>query len=195
MKTPDHQTLQEWLTLGFEVDLKPGERALLADHLAQCGDCRRRHEQVVALDRLLAAERIPVRPTFRQAVMASLPPAGWEARAPRAWRLPAAAVVLFGSLAAALAVSGRGAAADAGASGLAPLWAVAEMLQAAALAGAGLLNASWKGLGMVVGEIIASPVSLGMFAFLVICLNLLLVSLLRRRRPAPAALASRLPED
>lgn len=192
MKTPDHQTLQEWLSLDFEVDLKPGERALLADHLAQCDDCRRRRDQLAALDRLLAAERIPVRPTFRQAVMASLPPAGWEARAPRAWRLPAAAVVLFGSLAAALAVSGRG---EGGASGLAPLLAVAEMLRAAALAGAGLLNASWKGLGMVVGEIIASPVSLGMFAFLVICLNLLVVSLLRRRRPAHVTAALRSPED
>lgn len=178
---PDHETLKEWLNLDYEGALAPGERALLADHLALCSDCQRRRDQLGALDRLLAAERLPVRPTFRQAVMASLPAAGWESRAPRAWRLPAAAVLFFGSLATALAVSGRGA--ESG-PGLAPLLAVAEMLKAATLAGAGLLNASWKGFGMVVGEVIASPVSLGMFAFLVICLNLLVFTLVRRRRPA-----------
>jgi anti-sigma factor ChrR (cupin superfamily) len=184
MKMPDHETLQEWLSLDQDGALKPAERTLLADHVAVCDACRRHRDQLVALDRLLAAERLPVRPKFRQMVMASLPPAGWEARAPRTWRLPAAAVVLFGSMAAALAVSGSGAG---NAPGFAPLLAVAEMLQAATLAGAGLLNASWKGLGMVVGDVIASPASMAMFAFLVICLNLLVISLVRRRRPAAAA--------
>lgn len=191
MRMPDHETLQEWLNLDHEGALAPGERALLADHLALCGDCQRRRDQLGALDRLLAAERLPVRPTFRQAVMASLPAAGWEARAPRTWRLPAAAVVLFGSLAAALAVSGRGAGS---APGLAPLLAVAEMLKAATLAGAGLLNASWKGVGMVVGEVMASPLSLAMFALLVVCLNLLVFTLVRRRRPSRALAAVQPPE-
>lgn len=186
MKMPDHETLQEWLSLDQEAALKPAEQAVLADHVAACGDCRRLRDQLVALDRLLAAERLPVRSDFRRTVMASLPPAGWETRAPRAWRLPAAAVVLFGSLAAALAVSGSG---SGSAPGLAPLLAVAEMLKVAALAGAGLLNASWKGLGMVVGEVISSPLSMVMFAFLVVCLNLLVISLVRRRRPAAVGAA------
>jgi hypothetical protein len=67
------------------------------------------------------------------------------------------------------------------------LLAVGSMLQAALLAGAGLLAASWKGIGLVFEEVISSPVSLGAFGFLVLCLNLLLVSLIRRKRPARAA--------
>jgi hypothetical protein len=58
------------------------------------------------------------------------------------------------------------------------------MLQATLQAGAGLLAASWKGAGLVFAETLSSPMSLGVFAFLVICLNLLLISLVRRRRPA-----------
>jgi hypothetical protein len=72
-------------------------------------------------------------------------------------------------------------------SGLAALDALGGMMRAAALAGAGLLGASWKGIGLIVEDIISSPVSLGAFGFLVVCLNLLLVSLVRRRRPATAS--------
>jgi hypothetical protein len=60
------------------------------------------------------------------------------------------------------------------------------MFQAALLAGAGLLAASWKGVGLVFQDVISSPVSLGAFGFLVLCLNLLLISMIRRRRPAGA---------
>jgi hypothetical protein len=58
------------------------------------------------------------------------------------------------------------------------------MLRAAVQAGAGLLGASWKGIGLIIEEILASPASLGAFGFLVLCLNLLLFSLIRRRRLA-----------
>jgi hypothetical protein len=76
-------------------------------------------------------------------------------------------------------------------SGLAALDALGGMLRAAALAGAGLLGASWKGIGLIVEDIISSPVSLGAFGFLVVCLNLLLLSLVRRRRPSTAAALGR----
>ncbi len=128
---------------------------------------------------------IAVRPDFRAAVLASLPATGWEARSPRAWRFPAAVIVLLGSLAGALLAAGSAAAP----SSLSALLAVGGMFRAAALAGAGLLAASWKGIGLLVEEVIASPVSLGAFGFLVLCLNLLLISLIRRRRPAGAAAA------
>ena len=127
-----------------------------------------------------------MRPDFRAAVMSALPTAGWEARSPRAWRFTAAVIVLLGGFAAALLVAGSAPAA----SGFGALAAVGGMLQAAILAGAGLLGASWKGLGLVLDELLSSPASLGAFGFLVLCLNLLLVSLIRRRRPAPAAARS-----
>jgi len=66
---------------------------------------------------------------------------------------------------------------------------------AAVVAGAGLLGASWKGIGMVLDKVISSPVSLGAFGFLVLCLNLFLVSLIRRKRPAGAAAAQRSGRD
>jgi len=87
------------------------------------------------------------------------------------------------ALAAALLAAGSAPAS----SGLGTLAAVGGMLQAAALAGAGLLGASWKGIGIVVEDVISSPVSLGAFGFLVLSLNILLISLVRRRRPSAAS--------
>jgi hypothetical protein len=65
--------------------------------------------------------------------------------------------------------------------------AVADMLGSTVLAGAGLMTATWKGLGMAFEEVIASPMSLGALAVLVISLNLALFSLLRRRGGARTA--------
>ena len=115
--------------------------------------------------------------------MAALPPAGWEARSPRTWRFPLAVAAMLMLVAGLMMAGSTSASAP---SGLAALDAVGGMLRAASLAGAGLLGASWKGIGLIVEDVISSPVSLGAFGFLVLCLNLLLVSLLRRRRPSVA---------
>ena len=115
--------------------------------------------------------------------MASLPTAGWEARAAQGWRFPAAVLVLLGALAAGLLVAGS----VPSSSGFSTLLAVGSLFRAAVMAGAGLLAASWKGVGLVVERVISSPASLGAFGFLVLCLNLLLISLLRRKRPARQA--------
>ncbi|HEY4588208.1 MAG TPA: zf-HC2 domain-containing protein [Thermoanaerobaculia bacterium] len=187
MSRPDHNTYREWLALDADGMLDGEERSLLDDHLASCADCRREREKSLALDALLQRSALPVRADFRDAVMSALPTAGWEARSPRAWRFTAAVIVLLGALAAALMAAGSAPAS----SGLGTLAAVGGMLQAAVVAGAGLLGASWKGIGMVVDKVIASPVSLGAFGFLVLCLNLFLVSLIRRKRPAGAAAAQR----
>jgi len=187
MSRPDHSTYREWLTLDADGMLGGGERALLEDHLAACADCRRERDENLALDALLRRAALPVRADFRELAMAALPTAGWEARSPRAWRFTAAVIVLLGALAAALMTAGSAPAS----SGLGALAAVGGMLQAAMVAGAGLLGASWKGIGMVVDEVIASPVSLGAFGILVLCLNLFLVSLIRRKRPAGAAAVQR----
>ena len=75
-----------------------------------------------------------------------------------------------------------------GAPFLAALGAVADLMVAAALAGAGLLGASWSGVGLALGEIFAgSKGTLAAFAGLVVGLNLVLFLLLRRR---PAAVKS-----
>ncbi len=187
MSRPDHDTYREWLALDAGGMLDGGERALLDEHLASCADCRREREENLALDALLQRSALPVRADFRESVMAALPTAGWEARSPRAWRFTAAVIVLLGALAAALMAAGSAPAS----SGLGTVAAVGGMLQAAVMAGAGLLGASWKGIGMVVDKVISSPVSLGAFGFLVLCLDLFLVSLVRRKRPADAAAVRR----
>jgi anti-sigma factor RsiW len=182
MNRPDHSTYREWLNLDVDGLLGRAERTRLEQHLASCDECRREREELAALEGLLQRSAVAVRSDFRETVMASLPAAGWEARSFRAWRFPAAVFVLLGALAAALMVAGPAAAP----SGLSALFAVGGMLRAATLAGAGLLAASWKGIGLIVADVISSPASLGAFGFLVLCLNLLLVSLVRRRRPAVA---------
>jgi anti-sigma factor RsiW len=182
MSRPDHSTYREWLNLDADGSLGSGERALLDEHLAACADCRRERREIESLDGLLRSEALPVRADFQAAVMSALPTAGWEARSPRAWRFTAAVILLLGGFAAALLIAGSAPAP----SGLGALAAVASMLQASAVAGAGLLGASWMGIGLVLDKVIASPVSLGAFGLLVLCLNLFLVSLIRRKRPATA---------
>jgi predicted anti-sigma-YlaC factor YlaD len=187
MNRPDHDTFREWLNLDADGMLAPAERARLDQHLTGCEECRGEREKLLAFERLLQRSAVPVRPDFADSVMAALPPAGWEARSPRTWRFPVAVAAML-MLIAGLLFAGSSVAP----SGLAAVSAVGGMFRAAALAGAGLLGASWKGIGIVVEDVISSPMSLGAFGFLVLCLNLLLVSLVRRRRPSAAA-ASEMP--
>jgi hypothetical protein len=193
MNTPDDVTCREALELAAHGDHgdhgqapggePPYRQARLDAHLAFCPDCADEEP----LDTLLRRESLEVRPDFRRAVLAALPVAPWEGRQAHTqrfpWAFPAAACLLLGLLATAFygmsaAVSGAGRAASA----LGAMGALAGLLKASALAGAGLLGASWKGLGMVLQELIAAPLTLGAFAVLVFCLNVLLVSLVRRRR-------------
>jgi len=188
MNRPDHSTYREWLNLDADGLLEGEERTLLDQHLASCTECRKERDDLRALEGLLRSSALPVQSGFRDAVMAAIPAAGWEGRSPRTWRFPAAMIVLLGGLAAAFMVTGS----SAEPSGLlSALLAMEKMLGAAVLAGAGLLAASWKGIGLVFEEVISTPMSLGVFGFLVLCLNLLLVSLLRRKRPARAAAHSK----
>src|SRR6185436_1788771 len=188
MKRPDHNTYREWLNLEVDGQLPPPQRAELEQHLAACADCRAEREDLLALEALLQKNRIPVRLDFKDTVLASLPTTGWENRHPKTWGFPAAVFVLLAGIAAALFGSARLATAGPGASAL---LAMADMLGSTVQAGPGLLAATWKGLGMAFGEVISSPMSLGVVAVLVISLNLLLVSLLRRRRAAASGAVER----
>lgn len=170
-----------------------GERRLALDrHLADCACCREEHRALTALRRALERSRIGVRRGFSNEVMARLPAAGWEGSAPRAWRVPVAVMAALAAAAAAL-VGLSSAQLRPGVPFLGALAAVGDMVQTAALAGAGLLAASWRGFGLAVGELLStSPGTLVAFAVLVLALDVLLLALIRRRRPAAAeALARR----
>jgi predicted anti-sigma-YlaC factor YlaD len=177
MKRPDHNTYREWLNLDVDGVLPEESRAELAEHLAACSACRTERDALLGFESLLRKARVPVREDFRSQVLSSLPTAGWESRSPRTWALPAAVFLLLAGVSATV-MGGRGP----HASLLSALSAVTGMLRASAVAGAGLIAASWKGLGMAVAAALSSPVSIGVFGIFVLCLNLLLVSLLRRRR-------------
>jgi anti-sigma factor RsiW len=184
MNRPDHSTFREGLNLDADGRLAPEERARLKEHLAGCEECRQEQEELIAFQRLFESAALPVRSDFADSVMAALPHAGWEGRSPRTWQFPLAVAAML-MLVAGFLIAGSSSASVP--SGLAALDAMGGMVRAAALAGAGLLGASWKGVGLIVEDIISSPVSLGAFGFLVVCLNLLLVSLVRRRKPSAAA--------
>lgn len=189
MNRPDHSTYRDWLQMeadGIAGDLAPAERDALQRHLASCPECRAEREELAGLRQLLQRSSLPVRPDFRDSVMAALPDAGWEARHPRTWRFPAAVVLLLGGLAAFLLGANLTQSGPA-ASGLQTLGAVVAFLGAALQAGAGLIAASWSGAHLIMGQVFSSPMSLGVLGFLVVCLYLLFFSLLRRRRSPSAA--------
>jgi predicted anti-sigma-YlaC factor YlaD len=186
MKKPDHSTYREWLSLDADGVLPREARGPLDEHLAACRECRAERDQLLALEDLLHRSSLPVRPDFQAHVMASLPSAGWESRSPRTWAFPAAVLVLLAAIAG-VVMGGR----SPHSSLLSALSAVAGMLRASAAAGAGLIAASWKGLGLAFSAALSSPMSLGAFGVFVVCLNLVLFSLLRRRRSVPADAALR----
>ena len=191
MRRPDHNIYRDWLTMDAEGELSPAQRAELEEHLASCASCRAEREDLLALDGLLRKHSVAVRPDFKDAVLSSLPTAGWESRHPKTWSFPAAVVLLLAGIAAALFGSAQLGTAESSGSGSSALLAVAGLVRATVQAGAGLLAASWKGAGLVIGEVIASPVSLAALAVLVVCLNLILISMLRRKRAATAGALGR----
>ncbi|HET9227283.1 MAG TPA: zf-HC2 domain-containing protein, partial [Thermoanaerobaculia bacterium] len=160
------------------------ERARLEDHLATCSDCSSELDELRELEGLLRQASVPVRENFRADVLAALPAAGWEARAPRTWSFPAAMFILLGVIATVVIGSGASGGEHAG---LGAVSAIFGMFQATVLAGSGLLGASWKGFGLVFQEMLSSPMSLAMFGIFVLCVNILLVSMIRKRRAAAAA--------
>jgi len=185
MASRDHSTFSDWLSQQADGSLTPAESAELNAHLETCGHCQRERDEIGSLARMLEGAHLAVRPDFKDQVMAALPPADWEARHARGWAVPAMMVVALAVLAALLL--GHGPVGTASSAVL----AIAQMVGTAATAGAGLLHASWKGIGLVIQDGLSSRLALGVFGFLVLSVNLLLFSLVRRRNPSPATLSSR----
>jgi anti-sigma factor RsiW len=178
MNRPDHDTFREWLHREAEGDLSPERRDRLERHLADCPECQAERRDLAHLGAVLSRGRLPVRADFRQSVLAALPATGWEARHPRTWSFPGSVALLFGVIAAAL--FGLRSGQPSGSPVLGAVSALAGFFRATLVAGLGLVHASWKGWGMVFGELFTSWSTLAAFGVLVICLNLLLLSLVRR---------------
>jgi anti-sigma factor RsiW len=191
MMKPDHDTFREWLYLhagDVEDSLSPERRERLLDHLAECPECQAEERELLHLKTVLSRGRLPVRSDLKASVLEALPAAGWEGRHPQTWRFPGSVALLLGILAAALFGAGSGR--STGSPVFGAVSALGSFFRATLFAGLGVIQASSKGWGMVFSELFDSWSTLAAFAVLVVCLNLLLLSLVRRR-PARDILVSR----
>ncbi len=182
-----HDQLREWLSLEREPEelLSRQERRLLDEHLGECGECRAERRELARLDHLLANGAVPVRVGFRDEVLAALPAAGWEARSPRAWRVPVAVMLVLAAAAVILGSVQSAGSLGAGAGGFGGVVAaLGQMVLTGVLAATGLLWASWRGLGLALGASLSPASAIALIA-LVVSLDVLVLALVsRRRRPA-----------
>lgn len=176
---------REWIDLELDGALAAAERRELEAHLAGCADCAAERRRLERLHRRLAESRIPVRAGFRERVLAALPATGWEARPARAWRLPGLLLAALGSATLLLAAVG-GLRLEPQGPLPAALAAVVELLATSALAGAQLMGASWRALGLAVNELVlASPTAVAALLLVLACLSALFVRLVRGAGAAP----------
>jgi anti-sigma factor RsiW len=184
-----HQDYRDLLQMQADGELSRLEAQQLDRHLASCAGCRRERRELARLDELLVAASVPVRDGFRDEVVAALPSAAWESRHPASWAAGVALVLGLGGGAFAL-TSGAGVSA----SPLAEIFvAVLDLFRSSLLAGAGLLDASWRGLGLALGRLFdGSLVNLVAFGILVLGVDALFLRLLlKTRRRVRRAAATR----
>jgi len=183
-QTPDHSTYKEWLYLELDGALNIGQRSQLREHLVSCSECQKEQRELVALDELMISSRIEVRSDFSAEVMSALPTAAWESRNPKSW-VAAVAMVLLLTVGSGVLIATAGDTLGSVLPMAAAFSAVAEMFRSSILAGAGLLGASWKGLGLAFQEVLSGSVwNLLAVGTLVVAVDVLLVRLLRRRTPS-----------
>ena len=178
---PADEAILRWLDLEADGELSAEEAVRLEAALRQRPELEAERRELRRLHADLAT-RVDVREGFRESVMEALPQPAWEPAGRRGWGVAVAVVALLAAASAALlGWSGSSATAP----GLGVLAAITDALQTALLTGAGLLGASWRGVGLALGELLdASPVTLAVFAVGVVGLNVLFFRLLRRRAAA-----------
>ena len=186
MKT-DSATWRRWVDLDLEGELSQEDEARLAE-IAE-GDSRVLAERraLESLHRMIDEDRIEVKPGFAARVMATLPQAWWEHRRESAglpvWALPLAMTLVL-ALGAAVLLGGAKEVPHLAGIGLAAL----DFMQLTFLAGAGMLFATWRGIGFGLEQMIAdSGTNLLAIVAAVVFLNLLFLSMLRRPERAPQA--------
>ena len=170
----------EWLDLEADGCLGDAERGELEAALAADPELRRAGQELQGVHQALLSCRVEVAAGFLEGVMAALPSAPWRRSSRRSWGLAAAAVAVL-TVASSLLVGVGSSAVGAG-----PLvgvfGAIGQMLQASVVTGAGLLGASWRGVGLALEEILTvSPATMVAFGVVVAGINLLFFRLLRRR--------------
>ena len=182
MAMVDRTTLKELLQRHLDGVLSSQEQRLLDEGLRRAPDLAAEGRQLRSLATHMEAARIPVRGDFREQVMAALPPAAWEARAARSWRLPVAFLAaLVGSLVGLARWMPESFQAQGPVAGT--LAAVGDLLRASVVTGAGLLGATWKGLQAGAVELFAaSPMTALGLLVLALGLNLLFFLGLRSRK-------------
>ncbi|HEV8240012.1 MAG TPA: hypothetical protein VGS57_11640 [Thermoanaerobaculia bacterium] len=179
--------------LGLDGALAPGESEALRARVADDEALRNEERELGKLHEVLAAGRVAARPGFTEAVMATLPEsAPWADRKLLGWRsvlgtLAAVLALALGAFGIAGAQGRQGAGMDG--VGFAAARAVVDFATSAALSGAGLLAASWRGVGMAVAAALDLPATV-IFGIGVVAVNALLIALLRRPRRRRAALAA-----
>lgn len=192
MATVDRTVLEDWLHQELDGELGGFEQQQLEQALAGSEELRLERQALQSLDQQLALSRISVREGFADEVLADLPAAAWESRSRRAWRVPLA--LLAGLVAVVLGIGyGSGMSSATPQTGLAGVLAsVADLFQAAVLAGTGLLGFSWKGLRLAFQELLLDqPAAFAGMVLLLVGLNVLLyLGLRRHRRPGGAVARS-----
>ncbi len=180
MKT-DSATWKSWVDLDLEGELRAEDKARLDELAAAEPRVQAERRALESLHQMIEDDRIEVQPGFTARVMAALPRAWWERQRSSAglpvWALPLAMMLVL-ALGGALLLGGAEETGRFAGVGLALL----DFLQVTFLAGAGMLFATWRGVGFGLEQLIAdSGMNLLAMVAAVVFLNLLLLSLLRRR--------------
>ena len=183
MKTVDQTVAREWVDLDLDGELGETEQAQLETRLEASSDLQAERQLLSSLHTMIGESRITVRSGFQEQVMSALPAAAWDrrraSRRTPVWALPAAVAAVF-ALAAALTVTVASDGSGSQTLGIAAT--VFDFLATTTLAGAGLLFASWRGVGFGLEQLMAqSGLNMVAFASLVLFVNLLFFNLLRRR--------------